>query len=155
MISNSIIRLALDHLGCMTNFYIHYKVLSILLLRKKCPNTEFFWFDLSVFSPMRENTDQKKLRIWTFFTHFFICCKQCYFIYLASTHFMKLSIENVLTLLSYLYSPDHMLYLHNMFRQFFNFIGNHLTNLLGLYEDLNHYLPFGGAKCWKIKHFFS
>ena len=50
-------------------------------------------------------------------------------------------------MLPYLYSPDHILCLHNMFRQFFNFIGNHLTNLLGLYEDLNHYLPFGGAKC--------
>ena len=33
MTSNSIIRLVLDHLGCMTNFYIHCKVLSILLLR--------------------------------------------------------------------------------------------------------------------------
>ena len=45
-------------------------------LPEKCPNTEFFW---SVFSrirteygeiivQMRENTDQKKLRIWTLFT---------------------------------------------------------------------------------------
>ena len=31
-------------------------------LREKCPNTEFFLVRI------RENTDQKKLRIWTFFT---------------------------------------------------------------------------------------
>ena len=46
-------------------------------LREKCPNTEFFW---PVFSrirteygeivQMRENTDQKKLRIWTLFTKY-------------------------------------------------------------------------------------
>ena len=52
-------------------------------LCEMCPNTEFFW---SVFScirteygeirnifpyplRMRQNTDQKKLRIWTLFTH--------------------------------------------------------------------------------------
>ena len=48
-------------------------------LREKCPNTEFFlvrifphadWIrrDTSYSVRMRENTDQKKLRIWTHFT---------------------------------------------------------------------------------------
>ena len=53
-----------------------------LPLRKKCPNTEFLlvrillysdWIDLldkSLYSVLiQENTDQKKLRIWTLFTH--------------------------------------------------------------------------------------
>ena len=53
-----------------------------ITLREKCPNMEFFlvrivphsvWIRrdtnyLSVFSPKRENKDQKKLRIWTHFT---------------------------------------------------------------------------------------
>ena len=34
------------------------------LLREKCPNTEFFLVRI------QENTDQKKLRIWTLFTHY-------------------------------------------------------------------------------------
>ena len=42
-------------------------------LREKCPNTELFWFeDLGSKSPYSvriwENTDQKKLRIWTLAT---------------------------------------------------------------------------------------
>ena len=46
----------------------NFKILSFLgsygSLREKCPNAEY----LSVFSPNVENTDQKKLRIWTLFT---------------------------------------------------------------------------------------
>ena len=38
--------------------------LTILAQREKCPNTEFFLVRI------QENTDQKKLRIWTLF-------KQC------------------------------------------------------------------------------
>ena len=52
-----------------------------LALREKCPITEFFWSvfsrirteygDLrSKFVQMRENTDQKKFRIWTLFTQY-------------------------------------------------------------------------------------
>ena len=51
-------------------------------LREKCPDTELFWFEfsrirteygdilrISTYSVrMRENKDQKKLRIWTHFT---------------------------------------------------------------------------------------
>ena len=39
-------------------------------LREKCPNTEFFQVRIFLYSVQRqENTDQKKLRIWTLFTH--------------------------------------------------------------------------------------
>ena len=41
---------------------------NLLLLREKCPNTEFFLVR------MRENMDQKKLRIWKIF-------RQCVVIY--------------------------------------------------------------------------
>ena len=38
-------------------------------LCEMCPNTEFFLVCIFPYSVrMRENTDQKKLRIWTFFT---------------------------------------------------------------------------------------
>ena len=43
---------------------IHLTVL--FSLREKCPNTEFFSGPYSV--RMRQNTDQKKLHIWTLFT---------------------------------------------------------------------------------------
>ena len=47
------------------------------LLREKCPNTKY----LSVFSPysMRENTDQKKLHIWTLFTQLVVTRKHLTF----------------------------------------------------------------------------
>ena len=41
----------------------------ILSLREKCPNTEFFPVRIFLYSFLiQENTDQKKLRIWTLFT---------------------------------------------------------------------------------------
>ena len=76
----------------MGNFCIYVLVCSVisycfyyLALREKCPPSEFFWFlfsrirteygkirSISAYSTrMRENTDQKKLRIWTLFTQ---CC---------------------------------------------------------------------------------
>ena len=39
-------------------------------LREKCPNTEFFY---RVNLRIQENTDQKKLRIWTLFTKLKFC----------------------------------------------------------------------------------
>ena len=40
-----------------------------LTLREKCPNTEFFLVPIFLYSVrIQENTDQKKLRIWTLFT---------------------------------------------------------------------------------------
>ena len=40
-----------------------------LPLREKCPNTELFLVRIFLFSDwIQENTDQKKLRIWTLFT---------------------------------------------------------------------------------------
>ena len=40
-----------------------------IVLRKKCPNKEFFLVRIFPYSVrMWENTDQKKLRIWTLFT---------------------------------------------------------------------------------------
>ena len=40
------------------------------LLRKKCPNTEFFLVCIFLYSVrIQKNTNQKKLRIWTLFTH--------------------------------------------------------------------------------------
>ena len=45
------------------------KEMLILTLREKCPNKEFFLVRIFPFSDwIRENTDQKKLRIWTLFT---------------------------------------------------------------------------------------
>ena len=45
---------------------------SYFPLREKCPNTEFFLVSIFLYSiRIQENTDQKKLRIWTFFTQ---CC---------------------------------------------------------------------------------
>ena len=39
-------------------------------LREKCPNTEFFLVRIFLYSDwIQENMDQKKLRIWTLFTH--------------------------------------------------------------------------------------
>ena len=39
-----------------------------LSLREKCPNTEFFMVRIFLYSDwIQENTDQKKLRIWTIF----------------------------------------------------------------------------------------
>ena len=41
-----------------------------LSLRKKCPNTEFFLTRIFLYPDwIQENTDQKKLRIWTLFMH--------------------------------------------------------------------------------------
>ena len=38
-------------------------------LREKCPNTELFLVRISPYSVrMRENTDQKQVRIWTLLT---------------------------------------------------------------------------------------
>ena len=66
----------------MYSLQIQIQVMK-LPLREKCPNTEFFFWsvfsrirteygDILRISPysvrMRENTDQKKLRIWTDFT---------------------------------------------------------------------------------------
>ena len=63
-------------------------------LREKCPNTEYFWFvfsrirteygeipNISSYSVgMRENTDQKLLRIWTLFTGIISCSSQVLFV---------------------------------------------------------------------------
>ena len=39
------------------------------LLREKCPNTDFFLVRIFVYAVrVQENTDQKKIRIWTLFT---------------------------------------------------------------------------------------
>ena len=56
----------------------HLEGLALKALREKCPNTEFFlvrifshsdWICISPYSVhMRENTDQKELRIWPLFT---------------------------------------------------------------------------------------
>ena len=77
-------------------FYIWSPFLPSYSLRRMCPNTELFW---SVFSCnpieygdllrkssysvwMQENTDQKKLRIWTLFTQWLL------------TNWMSLYLEN-------------------------------------------------------------
>ena len=65
---------------CRISIFFFFKL--TLALCEMCPNTEFFlmrifpdsdWIRrntsyLSVFIRMRENTDQKRLRIWTLFT---------------------------------------------------------------------------------------
>ena len=43
--------------------------LNMRALREKCPNTEFFLVRIFLYSDwIQENTDHKKLRIWTLFT---------------------------------------------------------------------------------------
>ena len=45
-----------------------FLISSILPLREKCPNTEFFLVCIFLYSvQMQENTDHKKLWIWTLF----------------------------------------------------------------------------------------
>ena len=47
----------------------NYGILRSILLREKCLNTEFFPLRKSPYSVrIQQNTDQKKLRIWTLFT---------------------------------------------------------------------------------------
>ena len=67
---------------CCKNFKVRLTILWIITLCENCPNTEFFLIRIFPYldwirkvlriSPylvrMRENTDQKKLRIWTLFT---------------------------------------------------------------------------------------
>ena len=44
-------------------------ILKTNALRERCPNTEFFLVRIFLYLFwMQENTDQKKLRIWTLFT---------------------------------------------------------------------------------------
>ena len=45
----------------------HLEGLALKALREKCPNTEFFLVRIFPHS-VRENMDQKELRIWTLFT---------------------------------------------------------------------------------------
>ena len=46
-----------------------------LPLRERCSNTEFFLVRIFLYSvQIRENTDQKKLRIWTLFYAVYLCC---------------------------------------------------------------------------------
>ena len=48
----------------LSSFILHY-----IPLREKCPNKEFFLVRIFPYSVrLRENTDQKKPRIWTLFT---------------------------------------------------------------------------------------
>ena len=47
----------------LLRFQIIRKTMKTLALREKCANAEFFLVQI------RENTDQKELRIWTLFTH--------------------------------------------------------------------------------------
>ena len=51
--------------------FTSYRNLDCLSLRKTCPNTEFFLVRIFPYSGrIRENTDQKKLRIWILFHAF-------------------------------------------------------------------------------------
>ena len=44
-------------------------ITNYLILREKCPNTQFFLVRIFLYSVrIQENTDQKKLRIWALFT---------------------------------------------------------------------------------------
>ena len=54
-------------------FYLIFRILnntqSALALHEKCPKTEFFLVRIFLYSVLiQENTDQKKLRLWTLFT---------------------------------------------------------------------------------------
>ena len=70
----------------MANIYIlFYKINPLWIsgffhgwsLREKCPNTEFFLVRIFPYSVRkRENTNQKKLRIWTLFTQWVLVQSQ-------------------------------------------------------------------------------
>ena len=79
----SVFQLEICKSWCFTSLCIKTLILLMILpLRKKCPNTKFFLVRIFLYSdwirrlrskspyPVRiqENTDQKKLRIWTLFT---------------------------------------------------------------------------------------
>ena len=50
------------------HFVIRCICFTRILLREKCPNAEFFLVPICLYSvQIQENTDQKKLIIWTFF----------------------------------------------------------------------------------------
>ena len=52
-----------------SNMLLVWSIYSTRSLREKCPNTEFFLIHIFLYSVrMQENTDQKKLCIWTLFT---------------------------------------------------------------------------------------
>ena len=60
-----------------------------LTMHEKCPNTEFFLVCIFLYSDwIQENTDQRKLRLWIFFT-------QCKFKALCSkyVYFMKVPLR--------------------------------------------------------------
>ena len=58
-----------------------------LTMHEKCPNTEFFLVCIFLYSDwIQENTDQRKLRLWIFFT-------QCKFKALCSKYFMKVPLR--------------------------------------------------------------
>ena len=52
------------------SIFLVFVVLTFPPLREKCQNTEFFVVCIFLYLDwMQENTDQKKLSIWTLFTH--------------------------------------------------------------------------------------
>ena len=59
-----------------------FHTLRNVTLREKCLNTEFFLVRIFLYSvQIEENTDQKKLRIWTLFTYCNVvpdCSRQLY-----------------------------------------------------------------------------
>ena len=49
-----------------------FELLSLNTLREKCPNTDFFLVRIFLYSVrILENTDQRKLCIWTLFTQWY------------------------------------------------------------------------------------
>ena len=49
--------------------WLGFLIIRQWTLREKCPNTEFFLVCIFLYSVrIQENTDQKRLRIWTLFT---------------------------------------------------------------------------------------
>ena len=65
--------------GCKYNNIYKVKfnkvVLMLISLREKSPNTDFFLVRIFLYSVrIQENTDQKKLHIWTLFTQCLVKC---------------------------------------------------------------------------------
>ena len=56
-----------------SSFLVDRLLLNSLSLREKCPDTKFFLVRIFLYSgQIHGNTDQKKLRIWTLFTHSYV-----------------------------------------------------------------------------------
>ena len=79
----------------------HHLVLMENSLRENCPNTEFLPARIFLYSVLiHENKDQRKIRIWTFFTQWFpnflarcLCSSFLFNEWINSFHYFRFSLS--------------------------------------------------------------